>query len=50
MLRGYLPARELQAYKLPFDIQALTSDINLRKESGCLLTYINHHHRAVNSS
>ena len=50
MLRGYLPARELQAYKLPFDIQAITSDINLRKESGCLLTYINHHHRAVNSS
>ena len=49
MLRGYLPVRELQAYKLPFDIQATTSEINLRKESGCLLAYINHHHITVNT-
>lgn len=29
---GSLPAREPQAYKLPFDIQALPFEINLRKE------------------
>ena len=31
-VRGCLPARELQAYKLPFDIQAIPLEINLRKE------------------
>ena len=29
---GSLPARKLQAYKLPFDIQSIPYEINLKKE------------------
>ena len=32
-VKGSLPARELQTYKLPFDIQAIPFEIYLRKES-----------------
>ena len=31
-VKGSLPARELQAYKLPFGIQAVPYKINVRKE------------------
>ena len=48
-IKGSLPVRELQAYKLPCDIQRISFEINLRKEKWLFIS-INHHHRKVNTS
>ena len=50
-VKGSLPARELQGYKLPFDIQAISFEINLGKERWLFIgIYMYHYHRTVNTS
>ena len=51
-VKGSLPARELQGYKLPFDIQAISFEINLGKERWFVYwhIYMYHYHRTVNTS
>ena len=49
-VKGSLLAREIQSYKIPFDIQATPSEINLRKETWLLIGIYKPPSQTINTS